>query len=1441
MKRIGLITCVLLASTLCTGATARPIGDELKAFKGWYHHKGAKAEIRDGKLHYHAAHRGLNLLAKTFTLTPDAYPFFEIKIDRAKGIYNIRLQAEGGKPKPFRRTTSAGVFRGIYHIGGDTPRKLKLLIYNHEGAEMVIDYVRFLPRASQARPTPVEAARVAWVSFRDAFHDAPSTWYVQNEHLVAAVLKRTGALAGLWNRQTGARVMVYSADRYLLQTAARELANNENGDAVFGKVALSTVGNAPRLEVQARNNGFPDLTVRVTKTYELRGNVLAKRTTFAVDRDSNGFVRALSVANLDPAFRAPGYLNNPLRHPQDYPYIYTRDIKQDTYQNMYGGRADYHLVCFVNLEAGWGLGHYRHEVNARWVHPLTAATDRPSLCYTAAGWRFMGLTERLAPKTPASFTTHFRLFEGDQVAFHRQFMAQPEFQATYDDPMLEWGREVKAVGMVPGSPMTRVYYEKACATIEDGHLIAIPGVMRRAAKGNVWQAFHQDGSTLNSAIDESIYVPRLHKISNISPKVKLAPFTWAWSFTTDGDLFAEHPDWTFFDAQGQPIAGDGERYSTRMTPEAREWILQRYREWFREFKWPVLYIDGGQGGVSLVDWKSMTVVQDYEWMDFHRGLRRVIKEFGDDRALFMNGTCGLYSLYNHFGYFEGLMATRDWRALADRLFMVKLYEHGDWWTSPLYFRSGRTQPYFNYVVGLGLKPTCTVAPASLQLIETAYEMKDAGLYELDVRPCWWKEQTEIEAYGLRLGHSAVISMTNHEQHDRTARIGFNRDKLNLDASKKVFIYQLTPNKLSDGFNNILTEKGFRDLYRETGWALSDFADLRLLAMEDAAAGRRELDVSLPSKRVSLLLITQSPALVYSVSDQPTNLELPETLGVRVTGRHDVGSRVARMTVTAEKPCEVMAPVPNAASAMLNGKPARVRMAVVGGQRFAVVAAPAGKSAVEIRWAAPRPTKALRLGDSSLPATLRNGETARIRFRLPQQGPAIKRLSLNILRGDIVMYQTDILPNGEQVDISIPFPEPVIAGDYRVALLAPDHAPGILSGTIKVTTAPRPHSVLGSSAAMALQERDDKASQVDGVRILRSWKIACEHNYENRAQVDRSQLLLSATMGEGKMYGYAFAGMEMEALRRIGLKLRRRNNFANLRFRLRHTCGLYVDYHTPKGYTKRSVIQFPIDPRNRRAAGGVSAASRPFWGTYRNGRNKATGRAVFESVRRPDTWFDYTLDLEKYAPVDWDGRFILGAGVDCAGHGAGMDARILPGQCVFGQGLAEAKLKGLARQRKPVFTWQNCQVFEQQTVGTGRFERKTMTLAVSPKAGQAGLLAQGLRYLETQVEHASAEPDGWCGMVLDYEINGKWSKRVYLHLVGQIPRPGDVVTPWGCRRTRGLDVVDLSAKIAAGQGRVLVETKKHSSADWSGVNYLTLTGRNGSAKVKLLENETFLRF
>jgi len=99
MKRMELFAGILLLAGTLSAAATPPVGDEFNTFKGWYIRQGATAEIRDGRLYYQASFKGLNVLSKTFILAPDACPFFEIKIDQAKGIYNIRLQDEGGKVK----------------------------------------------------------------------------------------------------------------------------------------------------------------------------------------------------------------------------------------------------------------------------------------------------------------------------------------------------------------------------------------------------------------------------------------------------------------------------------------------------------------------------------------------------------------------------------------------------------------------------------------------------------------------------------------------------------------------------------------------------------------------------------------------------------------------------------------------------------------------------------------------------------------------------------------------------------------------------------------------------------------------------------------------------------------------------------------------------------------------------------------------------------------------------------------------------------------------------------------------------------------------------------------------------------------------------------------------------------------------------------------------
>ena len=89
-------------------------------------------------------------------------------------------------------------------------------------------------------------------------------------------------------------------------------------------------------------------------------------------------------------------------------------------------------------------------------------------------------------------------------------------------------------------------------------------------------------------------------------------------------------------------------------------------------------------------------------------------------------------------------------------------------------------------------------------------------------------------------------------------------------------------------------------------------------------------------------------------------------------------------------------------------------------------------------------------------------------------------------------------------------------------------------------------------------------------------------------------------------------------------------------------GFFVDYSTPKGFTKRVALSFSFHSEKR-------WDTRPDWGT------KKTPDA-FINLGRANK---YQIDLKKHAPSDWDGKIWFTAHCQNGGRGVGFVAEIDP--------------------------------------------------------------------------------------------------------------------------------------------------------------------------------------
>lgn len=731
--------------------------------------------------------------------------------------------------------------------------------------------------------------------------------------LEARIDDATGALVSLTDLRDGLALLRNSADRYALQPDPdTEVIATEAEDKVITRDGDLLICENPKLP-----------GIRIEKQYALEDRFLTKRVKFTARQQDIGLLKYSVGSTASPEFYGDGYLNDPSRHPLDYPYIFTKDLKAERRILDCNAAADHHLAIFTSPAHGRGLAQYRFKVDGRFVHPLTSYSYEPGLFYGPEGWRLAVAAKWMSDdREPLECETRWHLFDGDHVAFHQQYMALPEFAAEWDWASPAWVRDVQGVtswGWTASSPIltrykdiadslgggylmvmlsgifhnTRAYWcstdvECAPGAVHDTGAIASAGAAERQAGPGEYSIPAAEGVPLPAKELRRI-VDELHALS---PRIKVGPITWQWAFGELDPILKQHPEWTVHDPLGGPaFAASGWRhervYSQLLTPECRRFVLSQFEGMCKRYDFDFIYMDTGQGGVTRFDWNTKWGAQDYDWADLYKGIRDAARA-NRNGATFFNGTPRLYSSYCDCGYFEGVgfINVRDWRALADRLFLVKLYQPGDKWTMPLYWRKNVLELYPAYCLALGLRAGSFVgSPVTGKrwpIIAAINELAQTRLVpEANARPCWWKEPTEIEAYALKLPGGAILSAINHDEGPVQAKLSCDVAPLGLDPGAPICVWLFRPKLVAELDATVKsTEADANELYANTGNAAYRCCPAEFLGAKSFADGRAQVQFSLDPGRIALVLLTQSPTLATAVDGCPRQLLLPPPKGAR---------------------------------------------------------------------------------------------------------------------------------------------------------------------------------------------------------------------------------------------------------------------------------------------------------------------------------------------------------------------------------------------------------------------------------------------------------------------------------------------------------------------------------------------------------------------------------
>ncbi len=825
-------------------------------------------------------------------------------------------------------------------------------------------------------------------------------WYFMSEPAIFAVDGKSGTLVGLWERSQGTRMIVASADHYWAETVASTAEADELDDTV------SRSGEKEgRLALACANPDLPG--ARLVKEYWLRPEgMLARRVTVSGRPAEKTLLRISSRTYFDETFRQGSYYQRLL-----HPGISVDSVRKATSitaaypQPGFMGQCPdgCSQFCASNLDTGVGVGQFLLKVNDLYAYPPRALNMS---YWTPWGWEMSWLATFLKPE-PFSAETEFMVYTGDHFTFHTRYLDLPEWKALHDEYQIcPWVKKTRMVTMpyvgwssFPGgnAPLHPDIMKNA----------QIPVVLQRpdemmlylqqqpgdnwgewpAADGEVVRFRERNTDKFSRVIPaEQVKhgITRFHGLG--IPHYKLGFYQFCLDVSPGTP--AEQAGWYVVDKRGNPLSGywdpSVKTYMTDMTEPYIEYTVNNLARVLDYYNTDFLYIDWPYPP-CFADWKGEgRVTQPTDAMEFFRRVHRVCQERG--KALMINSgagvpfaDAGIFEGVNHPEYADARGYLKDgWRNLmADPVLMMKLYEPPGFashlwpwvntWSDPL---RDNSREMTNYCLLLGMRTSAgtnsewddqlkAYTPpsgqpewlANARTLEPykrgSFELSPSRVVEVGISPCWWREETHIEAYALQMGPAHVLTCLNHYPQDRAVTLTARRDRLALEPGKRTFVW-------------VFNVRPRSSLVRQPDPPPANWDRLCLeitckSALQDQAE-RISVDLgSVPSQLVRLAAVTQVPGFLVSAHGQDTQFLLPHNLGCTIDGATDEVAKTVRLAVKADKPCEILAWWPPAwgnAQAEITGAAAQARgpvpaeqMVTYGTERFARIALPAGDSTV----------------------------------------------------------------------------------------------------------------------------------------------------------------------------------------------------------------------------------------------------------------------------------------------------------------------------------------------------------------------------------------------------------------------------------------------------------------------------------------------------------------
>lgn len=391
---------------------------------------------------------------------------------------------------------------------------------------------------------------------------------------------------------------------------------------------------------------------------------------------------------------------------------------------------------------------------------------------------------------------------------------------------------------------------------------------------NIWGAWTHDTE----------YIELIRELKALSPRVKVALYTWLWTIAPDSDFNREFPNAVIARNRNGRIfnsyPGVELSYQRRMSdPAGLKQLAMQYETMMRKYGVDFCYLDGGSGGAPVIDWEHGTVDQDYQWQDFYRYMRDLSERYGKGGVSFNfksnpiadNGIAemGLDSFRNN----PALVASRIWGA--------KLQEKNDpeHRITPCYW--GMSDPWYTDIcLGFGLLPH--IECAGLSRTEANFITRKSPFLGA------MREMFRITPVRILPGSMLDASPTGVLGFEFTRDFETLYSLIPVEKAQKSFQLPasrtfLWKNDLVDpsGFQEIFTEAQQMEAWKSHFWRLSRTMRHRFLNGKNT--------IPLQEKLLTVVSSSDSGAVILATDGLPTQMRLSTLPGISVTTQYHEGN------------------------------------------------------------------------------------------------------------------------------------------------------------------------------------------------------------------------------------------------------------------------------------------------------------------------------------------------------------------------------------------------------------------------------------------------------------------------------------------------------------------------------------------------------------------------